>query len=197
MLQPKDTKSNNKQLNMIQYLSKKLRWLTLGDQYDWPTRRYSGKDTTSFPSDVANLVASLFPDLNSQSGVVLLYSPKDFMPVHRDVSEQCERGLASFSLGCDGLFVIARDTNEGELEQGKPIVIRVRSGDVLQLEGQARWAWHAMPKVIAGTCPDYMRDWPAGSEASIGYSKGAFSRWKGYMSSKRLNLSCREVWARE
>lgn len=140
---PKDASVSSKPLYTNQVLSKKLRWLTLGDQYDWPTRSYSGKDETSFPTDISRLVSGLFPALNAQSGVVLLYSAKDFMPVHRDVSEQCERGLASFTLGCDGLFTIVRDTAEGEENNHIPIVLRVRSGDVLELSGEARWAWHA------------------------------------------------------
>lgn len=165
-------------------------------------------DATRFPSDIAGLVRGLFPDLRAESGVVLLYSPKDYMPVHRDVSEECARGLASFSLGCDGLFVVARDTTvaAGEGEDGGPaaaeaearntVVLRVRSGDVVHLSKETRWAWHAMPKVIAGTCPEFLADWPVGSEDVMGLSRDSkvFERWKGYMATKRLNISCRQVW---
>ncbi|KAI9742543.1 MAG: hypothetical protein M1818_003683 [Claussenomyces sp. TS43310] len=200
MLTPKDP-SAHKPLNMEQYLHKRLRWLTLGDQYDWPTRSYSGNDATRFPTDIASLVRGLFPELKAESGVVLLYSPKDYMPVHRDVSEQCERGIASISLGCDGIFVVAQDTREGEVAKetaacGKTLVIRVRSGDVVHISGETRWAWHAMPKIIAGTCPEYIQNWPAGSEALMGLGRDsrAFHRWKGYMANKRLNISCRQVW---
>ncbi|KKY24530.1 putative oxidoreductase domain containing protein [Diplodia seriata] len=86
---------------MAQFLASKLRWLTLGEQYDWPTRSY-GVTRTPFPGDLAALVAALFRprhDIRPQSGVVLVYSGKDYMPVHRDVSEFCQRPLASFSLG--------------------------------------------------------------------------------------------------
>lgn len=65
------------------------------------------------------------------------------MPVHRDVSEECQRGLASFTLGCDGLFIIAKDKmgvdeNDEEREQ-EMVVLRVRSGDVVQMGGQTRY----------------------------------------------------------
>lgn len=149
------------------------------------------------------------------------------MPVHRDVSEQCGKGLASFSLGCDGLFVIARDKapeqkQEQEQEQeedgsGKTngvngkvdvdarehanglqskrdmemVVIRVRSGDVVQMAGETRFAWHAMPKVMAGTCPTWLGDWPA---VKLEGRDKAFAKWKGFMERKRLNISCRQVW---
>jgi alkylated DNA repair protein alkB family protein 1 len=119
------------------------------------------------------------------------------MPVHRDVSEESPLGLASFSLGCDGLFLISRDRvkegddREEEREQ-EMVCIRVRSGDVVQMDGQTRWSWHAMPKVMGGTCPDFLADWPV--EGSGGGRK-EYERWRGYMKGKRVNISCRQVWS--
>ena len=119
------------------------------------------------------------------------------MPVHRDVSEECQRGLASFSLGCDGLFIIARDKypdadQGGEDREQEMVVIRVRSGDVVQMGGQTRWSWHAMPKVMAGTCPEWLQEWPV--QGVEGESK-MYEKWRGYMRGKRLNISCRQVWS--
>lgn len=196
ILRPLNTQSNFKALNMSQFLRKKLRWLTIGTQYDWNTRVYPATSPTPFPRDISNFVTSLFQNsFTPESGVVLLYSPKDYMPVHRDVSEECERGLASFSLGCDGLFIISRDKNPDDDENDENreqdiVVIRVRSGDVVQMGGETRWAWHAMPKVMAGTCPSWLEDWPVGKGTPTGYQK-----WKGYMRGKRLNISCRQVWS--
>jgi alkylated DNA repair protein alkB family protein 1 len=195
VFKPLNQHSNHKPFNTAQFLQKKLRWLTLGSQYDWNTRSYPSSSPTPFPSDISALVTSLFQNsFNPESGVVLLYSPKDYMPVHRDVSEECERGLASFSLGCDGLFIIARDKNPGEREDNEDreqemVVIRVRSGDVVQMGGETRWAWHAMPKIMAGTCPEWLQDWPAKDGTPKEYEK-----WRGYMRGKRLNISCRQVW---
>lgn len=192
---PLNPHSNHKPLNTAQFLLKKLRWLTIGSQYNWNTRKYPASSPTPFPQDIATLVTSLFQDsFTPESGVVLLYSPKDYMPVHRDVSEECGRGLASFSLGCDGLFMVARDKHPGDDENDENreqeiAVIRVRSGDVVQMAGETRWAWHAMPKVMAGTCPSWLEDWPVGDETPEMYEK-----WKGYMKGKRLNISCRQVW---
>jgi DNA alkylation damage repair protein AlkB len=131
----------HKQLNNEQFLYTKLRWLTLGEQYDWPTRSYA-KHATPFPKDLATLVTGLFPHIRPESGVVLMYGAKDFMPVHRDVSEQCQRALASFSVGCDGIFIMARGEDDGQGDKApRTVAIRVRSGDVVHLTGQARWAW--------------------------------------------------------
>lgn len=190
-LMPKDP--TNKPLNAAQFLVSKLRWLTIGDQYDWPTRSY-GKHESSFPPDLTGLVQGLFPDIRPESGVILLYSGKDYMPVHRDVSEQCQNALASFSLGCDGIFIIARGEDSGEGEnQPRTLAIRVRSGDCVHLDGEARWAWHAMARTISGTCPDFLKAWPSGTIGATSDEKRMYEKWKGYMNGKRLNISCRQV----
>jgi len=197
---PKHLHTSHKPLNTAQFLQKKLRYVTLGSQYDWATRSYPTSTPTPFPDDISRLVTTLFQNaFKPESGVVLLYSTKDYMPVHRDVSEECGRGLASFTLGCDGLFVIAKDKfgdEEGKDDREQEIVcIRVRSGDVVQMGGETRWAWHAMPKIIGGTCPEEMREWPVGSLGEGVEEPNEFERWRGYMRTKRLNISCRQVWS--
>jgi DNA alkylation damage repair protein AlkB len=195
---PLNPHSNRKPINTAQFLQKKLRWLTIGDQYDWNTRAYPSSSPTHFPADIAALVTTLFQNaFKPQSGVVLLYSAKDYMPVHRDVSEECHRGLASFSLGCDGLFILARDkypdADECNVDrEQETVVIRVRSGDVVLMGGQTRWAWHAMPKILSGTCPEWLQDWPV---RGIEGEPRMYEKWRGYMRGKRLNISCRQVWS--
>ncbi|KAF1970713.1 oxidoreductase domain-containing protein [Bimuria novae-zelandiae CBS 107.79] len=184
----------HKQLNNEQFLYTKLRWLTLGEQYDWPTRSYA-KHATPFPADLSTLVTRLFPHIRPESGVVLIYGAKDFMPVHRDVSEQCQRALASFSMGCDGLFIMARGEDDGEGERApRTVAIRVRSGDCIHLTGEARWAWHAMSRTIPSTCPSYLSDWPVGTPGATPEEQKWYKKWKGYMGTKRINVSCRQVW---
>jgi alkylated DNA repair protein alkB family protein 1 len=206
-LLPLNPHSNHKPLNPTQFLSKKLRWLTLGSQYDWTTRSYPTTSPTPFPSDIASLVRTLFrSSFEPESGVVLLYSPKDYMPVHRDVSELCERGLASFTLGCDGLFILSKEkeAKEGgitveadELDEDREMemcVLRVRSGDCVWMGGETRWCWHAMPKVMGGTCPEWLESWPVVESGDIGDANKMYEKWRGFMRGKRLNISCRQVW---
>lgn len=193
VLAPKNP-DKHKPLSNEQFLYTKLRWLTLGEQYDWPTRSYA-KHATPFPGDLSKLVTGLFPHIHPESGVVLMYGAKDFMPVHRDVSEQCQRALASFSVGCDGIFIMAKGEDDGEGDNApRTVAIRVRSGDCVHLTGNARWAWHAMARTIPSTCPPYLADWPVGTPGSTPAEEKAFKKWKGYMGTKRINVSCRQVW---
>ena len=193
-LVPKASDNHNKPLNNEQFLYTKLRWLTLGEQYDWPTRSYS-RHATPFPEDLSMLVTGLFPHICPESGVVLMYSAKDFMPVHRDVSEQCQRALASFSLGCDGIFIMARGEDDGKGEDTpRSVAIRVHSGDCVHLTGTARWAWHAMARTIPSTCPTHLASWPMGTPGATSAEERAYKKWKGYMGTKRINISCRQVW---
>lgn len=193
LLTPKDP-SKLKPLNNEQFLYSKLRWLTLGEQYDWPTRSYA-KHATPFPEDLSRLVTGLFPHIRPESGVVLTYSSKDFMPVHRDVSEVCQRALASFSVGCDGIFIMAKGEDDGVGENApKTCKIRVSSGACIHLDGEARWAWHAMARTIPSTCPPHLASWPVGTPGSTPEEEKAFKKWKGYMGTKRINVSCRQVW---
>jgi len=202
-LQRKSPSGTADQLNSAQFLSKKLRYLTLGAQYHWPTRSYPSTSRTTFPSDLYALVTGHFPHIVPQSGVCLLYSGKDYMPPHRDVSENCQTGLASFSFGCDGLFVVAKGEVEAVDEEDtkrRTAVVRVRSGDCVHMDGESRWAWHAMPKIMPGTCPEWLQQWPALNDGDAEVARWteaereAFEKWRGWMGRKRLNVSCRQVY---
>jgi alkylated DNA repair protein alkB family protein 1 len=187
---PKHPKKN-KPLQPAQFF-RRLRWLTIGTQYNWATRKYPSpsQSTFPFPTCIRNLVRGIFPTVNAESGVSLLYTPKDFMPVHRDVSEESPMGIVSISLGCDGIFIISRnDLGSTTIDESNFAIIRVRSGDVLHIAGETRFRWHCMPVIITGTCPPELGVWPAVEKAS-----GKFRHWKDWMASKRLNISLRQVF---
>ncbi|KAI9672939.1 MAG: Acetamidase [Caeruleum heppii] len=76
-------------------LEKKLRWMTLGGQYDWATKRYPSERPPAFPRDIATLLMVLFPQIRPEAAIVNLYSPGDTLSLHRDVSEQSEQDLVS------------------------------------------------------------------------------------------------------
>lgn len=171
--------SIHKPITLAQALSKKLRWVTLGGQYDWTLKQYPTDTPPEFPADVAGLVSGCFPEIVPQAAIVNLYSPSDTLAPHRDISEASGAGLVSVSIGCAGIFVIGCD---GE-EEGEVLAVRLNSGDAVVMAGSSRWAWHSVPKILAGTCPVGLEQWDGGSDS-----------WKGWMRGKRVNLNVRQMW---
>lgn len=100
---PKDP-SVHKPLSMKQVMERKLHWVTLGGQYDWTNRVYPDEKPPGFPADISGFLEALFPETQAQAAIVNFYSPGDTMMMHRDVSEESDKGLVSISLGCDSLF---------------------------------------------------------------------------------------------
>lgn len=186
---PKDP-SIHKPLSMPTCLNKKLRWVTLGGQYDWTRKVYPSGPPPPFPQDIAALVEGLFPTMKAQAAIVNLYTPGDTLSLHRDVSEECDRPLASISVGCDGLFIAGLDNGGGE--GSRSITMRLRSGDVVLMTGPSRYAWHGVPQILANTCPDWLKDWPAGEATEDGEGEG-FDHWRGWMTKKRINLNVRQM----
>jgi alkylated DNA repair protein alkB homolog 1 len=186
--QPQDA-SIHKRINTSQYLNRKLRWMTLGGQYDWTNKVYPAGIPPSFPSDIKGLIESIFP-MKAEAAIVNVYSPGDTLSLHRDVSEECGKPLVSISLGCDGIFV-AGLTGADDEQDTRSVALRLRSGDAVLMCGESRYAWHGVPKVTGSTCPAWMQEWP--------YVQGnvkseRFSKWKGWMEGKRINLNVRQMF---
>jgi DNA alkylation damage repair protein AlkB len=187
---PKDPDIHNI-LSIRQVLTKRLHWETLGGQYDWTSRIYPEERPPDFPTDIARFLETIFPETKPQAAIVNFYTPGDTMMMHRDVSEEVNKGLVSISLGCDALFMIAPN-DVGKLAEddkeaaGKQyLLLRLRSGDAIYMTGESRYAWHGVPKVIKGSCPEYLADWPA--------RDGKYEEWRGWMRNKRINLNVRQM----
>lgn len=65
------------------------------------------------------------------------------------------------------------------------LLLRLRSGDAMYMSEEARYAWHGVPKILKGTCPDYLADWPG--------DNGQYEKWRGWMKTKRINLNVRQM----
>lgn len=132
--------------------------------------------------------------MKAEAAIVNLYSPGDTLSLHRDVSEECGQPLVSISIGCDGIFVVGLD---GTDDSGEPNVatIRLRSGDAVLMSGASRFAWHGVPKVLGGTCPEWLENWPchALERGDVCYAR--FEQWRGWMKGKRINLNVRQMFA--
>jgi DNA alkylation damage repair protein AlkB len=181
----------HKPLSIKQVMEKKLSWVTLGGQYDWTNRVYPNQRPPEFPPDIASLLQILFPATLAQAAIVNFYKTGDTMMMHRDVSEEANKGLVSLSIGCDALFMIApNDYAEHAAKfsdaNSKPyLLLRLKSGDAIYMTEESRYAWHGVPKVLKGTCPDFLSEWPA--------EDGKYEEWRGWMQNKRINLNVRQM----
>jgi alkylated DNA repair protein alkB family protein 1 len=192
--------SLHKPIPLETFLTKKLRWATLGGQYDWTAKEYPSTPPPAFPPDIAKLLETLFPAMKAEAAIVNLYSPGDVLSMHRDVAENSDKGLISISIGCDAIFVIGlgpdssqevnEEPNSIAVETKPPLVIRLRSGDAVFMGGKSRFAWHGVPRIIANTCPDFLKDWPACDRDE----NEDYEQWRGWMSNKRINLNVRQMW---
>ncbi|KAI9665885.1 MAG: hypothetical protein M1821_003820 [Bathelium mastoideum] len=189
VLQPKDP-GLHKALTISRALDKKLRWITLGGQYDWTEKRYPDEQPPQFPSDITEFLRGLFPSMTPEAAIVNFYTPGDTLSLHRDISEQSDQGLASLSIGCDGIFVIGCEVPSENRDQVKSIVVRLRSGDAVYMEGPSRFAWHGVPQIVPDTCPSWLERWPALGDRG----KQSYEYWDSWMRTKRLNLNVRQMW---
>ena len=186
-------RTSHKAITISQFLDRKLRWMTLGGQYNWTEKKYPAEKPPSFPADIAGFVHHLFPNIKPEAAILNVYTPGDTLSVHRDVSEESDTELVSISFGCDGIFIIGLGSEKSE--EPECVVVRLRSGDAVVMSGPARFAWHGVPRVIRNSCPVSWGDWPAvahgESEPSVG--KAPYEDWRGWMSNKRLNLNIRQM----
>ncbi|KAK0120195.1 hypothetical protein ONS95_011601 [Cadophora gregata] len=177
---PKDPQEH-KPITIKAALKKKLRWMTLGGQYDWTAKAYPTEAPPPFPSDIASFIHKLFPTMEPQAAIINVYSPGDTLSMHRDVSEKVHKGLVSISIGCDAIFII------GLADKDHPPVcevLRLRSGDAVYMTGQSRLAWHGVASILPDTCPEYLEEWPG----------EAYPEWRGWMKDKRINLNIRQMF---
>ena len=180
----------HKALSISQVMNRKLRWLTLGGQYDWTEKRYPIERPPQFPTDIATLMQDLFPSMVPEAAIVNLYSPGDTLSLHRDISEESENGLASLSIGCDGVFVVGRDIVTEDSDRVKSVVVRLRSGDAVFMDGPSRFAWHGVPQIIRDTCPSWLQNWPATGNYD---TQQDYEQWRGWMRTKRVNINVRQM----
>lgn len=78
------------------------------------------------------------------------------------------------------------------LDEERFVSVKLRSGDVVVMSGEARFAWHGVPRIVEGSCPEWMREWPA-YDGDVEERPG-FEQWRGWMAGKRVNLNVRQMF---
>ena len=138
----------------------KVRWATLGYQYDWTARSYHKEQFVPFPEqlgDFSRLLAEACEHgftMQPQAGIVNFYPVGQVMGGHVDDGEEAhECPVVSYSLGPPCIFLVG-----GVTKEVTPTPILLRSGDVLVLGGASRLKFHGIPKVfVAHGVPEHLQ----------------------------------------
>jgi alkylated DNA repair protein alkB homolog 1 len=133
---------------------RKIRWITLGYQYNWTTKEYNfdEKDSNAtFPEDLAIWTRDAVKQLGftqeyrPEAGIVNFYQLDDTLTGHVDRSEKnMDAPLVSLSIGLSAIFLLGGLNRDDE-----PVrAILVRSGDLSILSGPTRLCFHGVPKIL-------------------------------------------------
>ncbi|VVT57433.1 uncharacterized protein SAPINGB_P005693 [Magnusiomyces paraingens] len=182
---------------------RKLRWITLGGQYNWTTKKYptftrGAEGFPEFPARMGSLFSEpVFPGLTPEAAIINFYSPGDTLSPHRDVAELCMADLVSVSIGCEAVFYAGMERYSGQQQQQgtevlQPLQMLLRSGDAVVMGSNSRHAYHGVGKVWAKTCPDYLKSL---DNFVIGDDEEheLWRRYGEWMANKRVNINVRQM----
>ncbi|XP_057858579.1 alpha-ketoglutarate-dependent dioxygenase alkB isoform X2 [Cryptomeria japonica] len=127
-------------------LVKKLRWATLGLQFDWSKRNYDvSLPHVKIPHKLSQLAKELARpamqkgEFHAEAAIVNYFGSDDMLGGHLDDMEaDWSKPIVSISLGCKAIFLLG-----GESREDTPFAMFLRSGDVVLMAGPARQCFHA------------------------------------------------------
>ncbi|KAI9197116.1 uncharacterized protein BJ171DRAFT_522715 [Polychytrium aggregatum] len=172
---------------------RKLRWASLGLQYNWSVKEYHMDRQPPFPALIADLCQAIVTAaepltgyasdrFRCEAGIVNYYHYKDALMAHQDRSElNTEAPLVSLSLGHSCILLMGTPDRNDE-----PTPIVLQSGDIVVMSGPCRLAFHGVPRIIEDTLPEYLARRDDGTD----------DEWKPFgefLSQARINVNVRQV----
>lgn len=173
-------------------LLRKLRWATLGLQFDWMKKAYNLQlPYNPFPQNLAELATKLAKpavgtgeQFNAQAAIVNFYGPDAMLGGHvDDLERNWSKPIVSFSLGCEAIFLLG-----GSSRKESPLAMYLRSGDVILMAGPARQCFHAVPRIL--TAEDGV---PLPTHLQEETASMSFKPFAEYIRDSRININVREV----
>ncbi|KAE8654435.1 Alpha-ketoglutarate-dependent dioxygenase alkB [Hibiscus syriacus] len=133
-------------------LLRKLRWSTLGLQFNWSNRNYDvSLPHKKIPDALCQLAkrmaAPAMPigeEFLLQAAIVNYFGSGDALGGHLDDMEaDWSKPIVSMSFGCKAIFLLGGKSREDE-----PLAMFLRSGDVVLMAGEARECFHGVPRIF-------------------------------------------------
>ncbi|KAG5387288.1 hypothetical protein IGI04_038758 [Brassica rapa subsp. trilocularis] len=173
-------------------LLRKLRWSTLGLQFDWSKRNYDvSLPHNNIPDALCQLAkkhaAIAMPageEFRPEGAIVNYFGLGDTLGGHLDDMEaDWSKPIVSMSLGCKAIFLLG-----GKSKEDPPHAMYLRSGDVVLMAGEARECFHGVPRIFIDE-----------ENADIGALESELSHESGhsfaeYIKTSRININIRQVF---
>nr|QEG03076.1 alpha-ketoglutarate-dependent dioxygenase isoform X1 [Cymbidium ensifolium]QEG03080.1 alpha-ketoglutarate-dependent dioxygenase isoform X2 [Cymbidium ensifolium] len=172
-------------------LLRKLRWSTLGLQFDWSKRNYDLSLPHKKIPDALCLVAKKMAvpampngeEFQPEAAIVNYFGPSDMLGGHLDDMEKdWSKPIVSISLGCKAIFLLG-----GKSKEDIPISMFLRSGDVVLMAGEARECFHGVPRIFAHS------DQADNAALISQFSNEADLCFREYIRTSRININIRQV----
>ncbi|XP_059308398.1 alpha-ketoglutarate-dependent dioxygenase alkB isoform X1 [Lycium ferocissimum] len=173
-------------------LLRKLRWSTLGLQFDWSKRSYNISLPHNKIPDALCLLAERMaaPTLplgevfQAEAAIVNYFGLGDTLGGHvDDMEKDWSKPIVSMSLACKGIFLIG-----GNSREVPPLAMFVRSGDVILMAGQARECFHGVPRIFTD------KEHAEISSLELQFSDEEDSAFLEYIRNSRININIRQVY---
>ncbi|KAL3501015.1 hypothetical protein ACH5RR_035464 [Cinchona calisaya] len=173
-------------------LLRKLRWSTLGLQFDWSKRSYNiSLPHNKIPEALCCLAKRLAEpamppgqEFLPEAAIVNYFALGDMLGGHLDDMEKdWSKPIVSISLGCKAIFLLG-----GKSREDPPHAMFLRSGDVVLMAQEARECFHGVPRIFTDT-----------ESAEINHLELQFSKEDCFpfldnIRSSRININIRQVF---
>ncbi|XP_015894297.1 alpha-ketoglutarate-dependent dioxygenase alkB isoform X2 [Ziziphus jujuba] len=186
------SRGNTRKSISASVLLRKLRWSTLGLQFDWSKRNYNvslphNKIPTALGELAKRMAAPAMPlgeGFKPEAAIVNYFGLGDSLGGHLDDMEaDWSKPIVSISLGCKAIFLLG-----GKSKEDPPLAMFLRSGDVVLMAGEARECFHGVPRIFTAKENAEI----AALELQLSHEDDHY--FLEYIQTSRININIRQVY---
>ncbi|KAK3040862.1 hypothetical protein RJ639_029206 [Escallonia herrerae] len=186
------SKRNKSKSTPASVLLRKLRWSTLGLQFDWSKRAYNiSLPHNKIPHALCRLARKVAApempfgeELQLEAAIVNYFGPGDMLGGHLDDMEaDWSRPIVSMSLGCKAVFLLG-----GKSREDPPLAMFLRSGDIVLMAGEARECFHGVPRIFTD------EESAEVTPLELQFSHEDDLCFLDYIKTSRININIRQVF---
>ncbi|XVF02761.1 hypothetical protein REPUB_Repub04eG0201800 [Reevesia pubescens] len=173
-------------------LLRKMRWSTLGLQFDWSKRNYDvSLPHNKIPDALCQLAKRMAEpampngeEFRPEAAIVNYFGLGDALGGHLDDMEaDWSKPIVSMSLGCKAIFLLG-----GKSRQDEPLAMFLRSGDVVLMAGEARECFHGVPRIFTDEENSEI------TPLELQFSHEDDHCFLDYIRTSRININIRQVF---